>query len=75
MKQLLYIGVWNHIKPVVHFPKTKKFIFVDTQPRSESDKPGYFNEGLYRYRFIKQLMQECYVYCFALQSEKGLDSD
>ena len=75
MKQLLYIGTWHHIKPVMHFPKTKKFIFIDTQPRSEHDEPDYFYEGFYRRRFIDGLLVKCHKYGFVLQNEKVLDSD
>ena len=33
--KLLYIGSGLHIKPVTDFLKTKKFVFIDTLPRSE----------------------------------------
>lgn len=75
MNQLLYIGTYHHIKPVVHFPKTKKFIFIDTKPRSEFDEPNYFYEGFYRSRFISGLIQKCQKYGFVLKEEKVLDQE
>ena len=48
-KKLLYIGAWDHISPVMHFPKTKEFIFIDTQPRSEFDNK---TTCVYRDRFL-----------------------
>ncbi len=75
MNQLLYIGTGHHIKPVVHFSETNRFIFIDTQPRSEFDRPDYFYEGFYRSRFINGLKQKCQKYGFTLRDEKVLDEE
>lgn len=75
MNQLLYIGTWHHIRPVVHFSQVKRFIFVDTQPRSEFDSPDYFYEGFYRSRFMEGLIQKCQKYGFVLKEEKVLDEE
>ena len=69
MNQLLYIGTGHHIKPVIHFPETKRFIFVDAQPRSEHDQPDYFYEGFYRCRFIDRLLVKCHKYGFVFKAE------
>jgi hypothetical protein len=50
--QLLYVGAGTHIEPVKHFPNTKLFIFIDTQPRSEFD--SFF------YKFYKQNYKQFY---------------
>jgi hypothetical protein len=73
--KLLYIGAGLHIKPVVHFGQTQQFIFIETKPRSEFDKEGYFYQGFYRARFVPLLLKKCTKYGFDLISEKVLDDE
>ena len=52
-KQILYLGAWDHFDPIIHFPNCKKFIYIDTQPRTEWDfYPNSFDYNVYRNRFI-----------------------
>lgn len=45
VNKILYVGADLHITPVTHFPQTKQFIFIDSQPRSEfeSTHPKFYN--------------------------------
>jgi len=72
-KKLLYIGAWNHIQPISHFPKTREFIFIDTQPRSEFDKEHIFISCFYRHRFYKNVLRIWSQYGFSLLSSTVLD--
>jgi hypothetical protein len=58
IKKILYIGTWNHIECVNHFPNTKEFIFIDTQPRSEFDSLSFY-QPFYRKNFFQGLLTEC----------------
>ena len=64
--KLLYIGTGLHIDPVLHFKETKKFIFIDTQPRSEFDTPNKFTYIFYRKQFIIDLEIKLSTYGFIL---------
>ena len=74
-KKLLYIGAWDHISPVMHFPKTKEFIFIDTQPRSDFDNKTIFYTCVYRHRFYKKIINMCSQYGFTLLSTTILDKN
>lgn len=72
--KILYVGAGCHIEPVTHFPLTKTFIFIDTQPRSEFDTyHPQFNYSCYRPRFINDLIATCEYYRFELESYTVLD--
>ena len=70
--KILYIGVWHHIKPVIHFPNVKEFIFIDTQPRSEWDQ-HVFEPVFYRDNFYQELINKCAKYNFILQDTFEFD--
>lgn len=38
LNKILYLGAWDDIAPIHDFPNVNEFIYIDTQPRSESDK-------------------------------------
>ena len=71
--KLLYIGANTHLTPVRHFPNTKEFIFIDTQPRSEFDREHIFETCFYRHRFYKRLLRTLSQYGFILLSTTVLD--
>lgn len=55
-KQILYLGAWEHFEPTIHFPNCKKFIYIDTQPRTEWDLySNSFDSDVYRNRFISTI--------------------
>lgn len=72
--KILYVGAGLHIMPVTHFPQTKQFIFIDSQPRSEFDSthPKFYN-GFYRPHFVNDLVATCQHYGFILDSYTILD--
>ena len=72
---LLYIGAWNHIAPVLHFPKTKEFIYIDTQPRSEFDQANIFMTCFYRKKFYKNVVRIWSQYGFNLLSTTIIDKN
>jgi len=73
INKILYMGVWYHIKPVVDFPNTKEFIFIDIQPRSPYDNNS-FNNDFYKPNFYEDLVKICYSYGFILQDTIELDN-
>ena len=73
--KLLYLGAGCHIEPVKHFPETKHFVFIDTQPRSQFDTYcPEFNRGFYRQNFLNDLIEMCNSYGFAMMSYDQLDT-
>jgi len=72
IKKMLYIGAWNHIECVNHFPNTKEFIFIDTQPRSEFDSLS-FHQPFYRKIFFQDLLMECRKKQFRLTNLTEID--
>lgn len=72
--KILYVGAGCHIEPVTHFPETKSFIFIDSQPRSEFDSfHPKFDKDFYRPHFINDLMSTCQYYGFLFDSYTILD--
>lgn len=54
--QFLYLGAWDHFDPLNHFPDCKKFIYIDTQPRTEWDfYSNTFDPDVYKNRFIESI--------------------
>lgn len=71
--KLLYIGSGLHIKPVTDFLKTKKFIFIDTLPRTEfSEKKNTISYNKY---FYNNLIDTFKNYKFELNTEIKLSYD
>jgi len=58
IEQLLYLGPWYDFKPIIHFNNVKKFIYIDTQPRSEFDDftKNIFYPEFYKNNFVIELM-------------------
>ena len=72
--KILYVGAGLHIEPVKHFPSTKYFVFIDSQPRSEFDSfHPKFNFNCYRDYFVNDLINTCKYYGFFLNSFTVLD--
>lgn len=69
---MLYIGAGTDVGMISIFPDTKRFIFIDTLPRSEFD--NYTKEDppqkWYRPGFITELFEECATYGFTLHSSQ-----
>jgi hypothetical protein len=74
--KILYVGAGLHIEPVKHFPETKNFVFIDSQPRSEFDSfhPKFYS-GFYRAHFLNDLVSSCQYYGFILDSFTVLDKN
>jgi len=74
--KILYLGAGTHIESVTHFPETKLFIFIDTQPRSKFDTihPKFF-KGFYEEKFINHLMESCNHFGFKLESNNIIDNN
>ena len=74
--KILYIGTGEHIEPVKHFPLTKEFIFIDSQPRSEFDSYyPQFNKLLYKSHFVNDIIDTCKCLGFLLESFTILDKN
>jgi len=72
MNQILYVGAGNHIDCVNHFPNTKEFVFIDTQPRSEFDSTTFYRP-FYRKFFFEELIEECNYHGFRLLDTREID--
>lgn len=74
--KILYVGADYHIEPVTHFPQTKEFVFIDTQPRSEFDSfYPKFSKSSYRRQFYSNLIESCQQYGFILETTYEIDSN
>ncbi len=73
ISSLLYIGAGVDVSVTKYFSQVEKFILVDTQPRSEFDRPGYFEPLFYRKRFYNLLTKNFTEYGFYLYDIKILD--
>lgn len=73
--KILYVGAGCHIEPVRHFPNTKLFIFIDSQPRNEYDNihPKY-HKKFYKKGFCHKLEKECAKYGFTFDHFSRIDS-
>lgn len=72
--KILYVGAGLHIRPITHFPQTKHFIFIDSQPRSEFDSIHHkFNNKFYRPNFVNDLISVCKYYGFNFDSYTIID--
>jgi len=72
--KILYVGAGLHIMPITHFPQTKQFIFIDSQPRSEFDSVHHkFNNKFYRPNFVNELISICKCYGFIIDSYTIID--
>lgn len=74
MNKILYIGTGLHIEPILDFPETKEFIFIDTQPRSEFDDYHKFDKNLY-HTFYSLLRKKFRVLDFELDQTIILDKN
>lgn len=73
MNQILYVGAGLHIDCVNHFPNTKEFVFVDTQPRSEFDSTT-FHRTFYRNFFFEELIEEFNYNGFRLLDTREIET-
>lgn len=73
--KILYIGSGLHLEPLVQFETINEFIFIDTQPRSEFDKPNYFCKQFYRNRFYFELIKKMNLMNFNLKNTIELNSN
>ena len=77
-RKILYIGAGYDIKPVMHFPETKEFVFIDSQPRIKNEKlflEPEFNKKEYNSDFVNNLLLSCLYYGFTLESTNILDKN
>jgi hypothetical protein len=56
-EKILYFGACTHLEPISHFNKTKKFVFVDSQPRTEYGFEYYYRP-FYRDTFLPRLFNK-----------------
>ena len=66
----LYIGAGIDTHPILHFPLTQVFICIDSQPFSEYGRGSVFDDELYRYDFVEQLIDAYAQIGFAITSRK-----
>lgn len=74
--KILYVGAGCHIEPVKHFPETKQFVFIDSQPRSEFDSYyPQFDKKFYKSNFINDIIDTCKSFGFLLETFNILDKN
>jgi len=72
--KILYIGTGCHIEPIIQFPYTKEFIFIDTLPRAEADEIS-FSKNLYKTYFIVEVINRFKDYGFTLMEKYSIDNN
>lgn len=76
INKILYICAEGDIKPVIHFPETKEFVFTDILPRSSLNwEDNHFRECNYSSNFVDNLIVSCKKYGFNLKSKIILDEN
>jgi hypothetical protein len=79
MNQILYVGAGVDLRPIQNFTNTKKFIYVDTLPRSTCDEINYlgcgFRSDLYSENFMISLFDECTRLNFELVSFQEINPE
>lgn len=71
--QILYMGAHCHIEMINYFPKCKKFIFIDIEPRNEFD--DLYDERLFRTDFVPKLISKFTTNNFIITSIVKLDNN
>jgi hypothetical protein len=72
--KMLYVGAGYNINPVIHFPKTKMFVFIDSQPRSQHDNIyGKYSKHFYKNTFRDKLVKKYKEHGFILHSYRILN--
>jgi hypothetical protein len=66
----LYVGAGIDTQPLLHFPLAQVFICIDSQPFSEYGRSSVFDDELYRYDFIEQLIGAYAQIGYILSSRK-----
>lgn len=74
IQKILYLGASLNIQIVKDFSNVKKFVFVDNQPRSKSDR-YYYSDRDYNDKFIEQLINITKDYGFELSKIFILDEE
>lgn len=74
--QFLYLGPWYHFDPLNHFINCKKFIYIDTQPRTQWDfVPNTLCIDAYCNNFINLIKSDLTKLGFNLISSECLNND
>jgi len=73
-EKILYCGSSTHLDPIVHFNKTKKFVFVDSQPRNEYGFEYYYRP-FYRDTFLPRLFKKTEELKFKLIDTRKLTNN
>ncbi len=71
---LLYIGAGTDVQVVKYFPQVEKFVFIDTQPRSEFDSVNSYEHLFYRKRFCPELISNLETNGFILKKVTTLNN-
>lgn len=73
IRSIIYIGTGCHFEIVSHFRNVSKFIFVDTQPRSEHDSQ-VFDPDFYRDTFADDILAAAKKMSIILIDSHTIDS-
>ncbi len=73
LDQILYMGPHCHVEMINYFPKCKKFIFIDIEPRNEYD--DLYDERLFRTDFVPKLIAKFTSNNFIITSILKLDNN
>lgn len=63
--KILYVGARTHLDPIQHI-NASEYVFIDIQPRSESEGGEYFDARLYRRNFYSELITKAKRFGFKL---------
>jgi hypothetical protein len=70
--KILYVGCGINVDIISHFPNTKEFIFVDSQPLNKFNGAEFY-EPFYQHQFINIILSKLRILGFMIQSVTTLD--
>lgn len=73
LNQILYMGPSFHLEMINYFPKCKKFIFIDIEPRNEFD--DLYDEILFKNNFVPKLISKFTINNFIITNIIKLDNN
>jgi hypothetical protein len=73
ISSVLYIGTGLDVGVTKYFSEVEKFVFIDTLPRSEFDRPNYYEPLFYSDNFYPKLVQNFKSNGFYIFDTKILD--
>jgi hypothetical protein len=75
LHSILYVGAWDDISVINDYPNCVEYIFIDTQPRRESERSIEYDEHLYRHHFIENIITKFGKEGFFIKDSYSIDEN